>query len=166
MAPPTGPGRFTRFVRRASSEGKLVVQPRMGFGTVEQMRAGLDAVRNVDAATVGTITVDSYTRVNDHASALLALEKGADLNGFPLVAHGAAVTRELLAGIAGDDFPVQVRHGSALPGASAAMASTSATSTGMYSGLHPAITMLIASTSRDAVSHRFAHARAASALAP
>ncbi|WP_030313954.1 methylaspartate mutase [Streptomyces sp. NRRL B-3229] len=115
MAPPTGPGRFTRFVRRASSEGKLVVQPRMGFGTVEQMRAGLDAVRNVDAATVGTITVDSYTRVNDHASALLALEKGADLNGFPLVAHGAAVTREVLAGVAGDDFPVQVRHGSALP---------------------------------------------------
>ncbi|WP_075732056.1 methylaspartate mutase [Streptomyces acidiscabies] len=110
------PGRFTRFVRQAASEGKLVVQPRMGFGTVDQMRAGLDAVSRVDAATVGTITVDSYTRVNDHASARLALEKGTDLNGFPLVAHGAAVTRGLLAGIAGDDFPVQVRHGSALPG--------------------------------------------------
>ncbi|MGC0335080.1 methylaspartate mutase [Streptomyces sp. SLBN-8D4] len=116
MAPPTGPGRFTRFVRQASSEGKLVVQPRMGFGTVDQMRAGLKAVGDVSAPTVGTITVDSYTRVNDHASALLALERGEDLNGFPLVTHGAAVTRQMLAGIAGDDFPVQVRHGSALPG--------------------------------------------------
>ncbi|MDX3380739.1 methylaspartate mutase [Streptomyces niveiscabiei] len=116
MAPPAGPGRFTRFVRRASAEGRLVVQPRMGFGTAGRMRAGLDAVRRVDAATVGTITVDSYTRVNDHASARRALDEGADLNGFPLVAHGPAVTRGLLAGIAGDDFPVQVRHGSALPG--------------------------------------------------
>ncbi|MET8975198.1 methylaspartate mutase [Streptomyces sp. NPDC004539] len=116
MAAPPRPGRFTRFVRRASSEGRLVVQPRMGFGTVERMRAGLEAVGRVGAATVGTITVDSYTRVNDHASALLALEQGADLNGFPLVAHGAEVTRRMLAGIAGDDFPVQVRHGSALPG--------------------------------------------------
>ncbi|MEU2714189.1 methylaspartate mutase [Streptomyces sp. NPDC007205] len=116
MATPPSPGRFTRFIRQASNEGKLVVQPRMGFGTVDQMRAGLDAVSKVSAATVGTITVDSYTRVNDHASALLALEKGEDLNGYPLVAHGAAVTRQMLAGIAADDFPVQVRHGSALPG--------------------------------------------------
>ncbi|MFF4900652.1 methylaspartate mutase [Streptomyces sp. NPDC001068] len=116
MSTRPSPGRFTRFVRNAASEGKLVVQPRMGFGTVDQMGAGLKAVGGVGAPTVGTITVDSYTRMNDHASALLALERAEDLNGFPLVTHGAAVTRQMLAGIAGDDFPVQVRHGSALPG--------------------------------------------------
>ncbi|WP_416969866.1 methylaspartate mutase [Streptomyces sp. 4F14] len=116
MAAPAGPGRFTRFVRRAARDGRLVVQPRMGFGTVGQMRAGLEAVSGIEAATIGTITVDSYTRVNDHASARLALEQGEDLNGFPLVAHGPEVTRQMLAGIATDAFPVQVRHGSALPG--------------------------------------------------
>ncbi|WP_326566376.1 methylaspartate mutase [Amycolatopsis rhabdoformis] len=116
MEPAPGPGRFTRFIRQAAKEKRLVVQPRMGFGTVEQMRAGLEAVSEVGATTVGTITVDSFTRVNDYSSAQLALKKGEDLNGFPLVTHGAAVTRQMLAGIAGDDFPVQVRHGSALPG--------------------------------------------------
>ncbi|WP_041833905.1 methylaspartate mutase [Actinoplanes sp. N902-109] len=103
------------FVARAAAEGRLVVQPRMGFGTVAQMRAGLEAVRGCRARAVGTVTLDSYTRVGDHESARRSLARGADLNGFPIVAHGAAVTRAMLDGIQDDDFPVQVRHGSALP---------------------------------------------------
>ncbi|CCB72396.1 Glutamate mutase epsilon subunit (plasmid) [Streptantibioticus cattleyicolor NRRL 8057 = DSM 46488] len=102
-------------MRRAADEGRLVVQPRMGFGRSDQMRAGLEAVRAARGTTVGTITVDSYTRVNDHASARDALAAGADLNGFPVVAHGSGATREMLESVAGEDFPVQVRHGSALP---------------------------------------------------
>ncbi|MFF9170916.1 MULTISPECIES: methylaspartate mutase [unclassified Streptomyces] len=103
---------FAGFVRGAAAAGRLVVQPRMGFGTVERMRAGLTAVRDCRATAVGTVTLDSYTRVGDHASARRALREGADLNGFPLLAHGAAAVRDLLdaAGL-----PVQVRHGSPLP---------------------------------------------------
>ncbi|MER6349250.1 methylaspartate mutase [Streptomyces sp. NPDC001595] len=108
-------GRFADFVRTARAERRLVVQPRMGFGALDRMRAGLTAVRDCRATTVGTITLDSYTRVGDHASARRALAEGADLNGFPLEAHGARTVRALLADVAHEDFPVQVRHGSPLP---------------------------------------------------
>ncbi|MGI5453387.1 methylaspartate mutase [Streptomyces sp. CA-249302] len=107
--------RFAEFVRTATAAGRLVVQPRMGFGELARMRAGLTAVRDCRATTVGTITLDSYTRVGDHASARRALREGADLNGFPLLAHGAGTVRDLLHEVSGDGFPVQVRHGSPLP---------------------------------------------------
>jgi methylaspartate mutase epsilon subunit len=107
---------LTAFVRRSAEAGHLVVQPRMGFGRVEDMLAGLRAVRAADAVTVGTLTLDSFTRLNDFAGAARALMSGAELNGFPLVTHGADVTREMLDGLSGKDFPVQVRHGCALPG--------------------------------------------------
>ncbi len=108
-------GSFASFIGRRHADGRLVLQPRMGFGTPGAMRAGLQAVKDADAVTVGTITLDSYTRVGDHLAAARALREGADLNGFPIVAHGVEVTKAVLAGIAGPDFPVQVRHGTALP---------------------------------------------------
>ncbi|KAF0651011.1 MULTISPECIES: methylaspartate mutase [Streptomyces] len=117
-APAVRPGtgnRFSAFVHRTSQAGGLVVQPRMGFAEIPVMRDGLLGVRAARAASVGTVTLDSYTRVNDHDSAREALRTGADLNGFPLVAHGAEATTAMLDGVAGPDFPVQVRHGSALP---------------------------------------------------
>lgn len=107
--------RFSAFVHRAKESGRLVVQPRMGFAEIPVMREGLLGVRSAQATSVGTVTLDSYTRVNDHDSAREALRTGAELNGFPLVAHGERATRAMLDGVAGDDFPVQVRHGSALP---------------------------------------------------
>ena len=111
----TNPGWFTRFMADQKRRKSLVVQPRMGFGSTEQMRRGLLAVQQADATTIGTITLDSYTRVNDYQAAYQALVDGHDLNGFPLVTHGPEVTQQMLEGIIGDDFPVQVRHGSALP---------------------------------------------------
>ncbi|MGW3425411.1 methylaspartate mutase [Streptomyces phaeochromogenes] len=108
-------GRFSRHVRGTHARGGLVVQPRMGFADLDTMRKGLLAVRAAEATGTGTITLDSYTRVNDHDSARQALRTGAELNGFPLVAHGPEATRELLDAVSGPDFPVQVRHGSALP---------------------------------------------------
>lgn len=109
-----GTGRFAAHVRGARESGALVVQPRMGFAGARRMREGLRAVRDVAAPTAGTVTVDSYTRVGEYARALEALRSGAELNGFPLVAHGADGTRGVLDGLASGDFPVQVRHGSAL----------------------------------------------------
>ncbi|MEV4432378.1 methylaspartate mutase [Streptomyces sp. NPDC049585] len=107
---------FGAAVAAARAAGELVVQPRMGFATRPAMRRGLEAVRDVPVRTVGTITLDSYTRVGDHASARRALDGGQSLNGYPLVAHGAAATREMTAGLGGGQhFALQVRHGSSLP---------------------------------------------------
>ncbi|MEU1621710.1 methylaspartate mutase [Streptomyces sp. NPDC005722] len=113
---PHSADRFSAFVRRARAAGRLVVQPRMGFGDLGRMRAGLRAVRGARATTAGTITLDSYTRCHDYAAARRALrDRAADLNGFPLLAHGPAAVRRLLAETAAPDFPVQLRHGTALP---------------------------------------------------
>jgi methylaspartate mutase epsilon subunit len=112
-----GTSELSRFVRHCAGTGRLAVQPRMGFATVQQMRRGLEAVRDCPARTVGTVTLDSYTRLNRHEVARKALADRQRLNGYPLVAHGDAANRELLAGVAGPDFPVQARHGSPLPAA-------------------------------------------------
>jgi methylaspartate mutase epsilon subunit len=106
---------FGEFVSRCHEAGKLVVQPRMGFADPARMRAGLVATRDAAATTVGTITLDSYTRVGDLASVDRALRAGSDLNGYPIVSRHPSVTSAMLAGVAADDFPVQVRHGSARP---------------------------------------------------
>ncbi|MFB7570859.1 methylaspartate mutase [Streptomyces sp. NPDC056165] len=107
-------GSFAGLAALRRSQG-LLVQPRMGFSDPRQMRAGLLAVRQARAATVATLTLDSYTRVKDYASVERALTDGIPLNGYPLVTHGPATTRAVLDGIPGPDLPVQVRHGSAVP---------------------------------------------------
>ncbi len=106
---------FGDFVSRAQHAGRLVVQSRMGFSDPAAMRAGLAAVKDAAAVTVGTITLDSYTRVADHDAARRAMADGVDLNGYPLVAHDHDTTRAVLEGLHGNDFPVQVRHGSPVP---------------------------------------------------
>jgi len=103
------------FVARARARGELVVQPRMGFADPQRMREGLLATRDVDATTIGTITLDSYTRVGDLGAAAQALAAGEGLNGYPIVTHPRQVTGDMLAGVVSEDFPVQVRHGSARP---------------------------------------------------
>ncbi|MEU3424377.1 methylaspartate mutase [Streptomyces gardneri] len=108
-------GSFGAFVSAARAAGRLVVQPRMGMSDPRAMRAGLAATRAADATTVGTITIDSYTRVGDQAAARRALAEGVPLNGYPLVTYDTAVTRSVLDGIQDHTFPVQVRHGSAAP---------------------------------------------------
>jgi methylaspartate mutase epsilon subunit len=108
-------GSFGDFVARAHQAGRLVVQPRMGVSDPGAMRTGLLATRSATATTVGTITLDSYTRMGDNANAHAALATGVELNGYPIVAHDVATTRAVLDGVAGADFPVQIRHGSPCP---------------------------------------------------
>ncbi|MGH3857523.1 MAG: FAD/NAD(P)-binding protein, partial [Pseudonocardiaceae bacterium] len=102
------------YVDRARRAGELVVQPRMGMAAPETMAQGLAAVAGADAHTVGTITLDSYTRVGDHDGARRALREGGKLNGFPIVVHGPECTAAV-AEAAGPEMPVQVRHGSSRP---------------------------------------------------
>lgn len=112
---PVNGGYFQHFIEQARARGELVVQPRMGFGDLGQMRAGLDAVAQLQCATVGTITLDSYTRVGDYHSALECLNTGSALNGFPIVSHSQQAVQELLHGLYGPRFAIQVRHGTAQP---------------------------------------------------
>ncbi len=79
------------------------------------MRQGLLATRSAAATTVGTITLDSYTRIGASAEAAEAVALGMELNGYPLVAHDLATTASVLAGVLSEDFPVQIRHGSPCP---------------------------------------------------
>jgi methylaspartate mutase epsilon subunit len=106
---------FGGFVARSHRAGDLVVQPRMGMSSPRAMRAGLLATKRAIATTAGTITLDSYTRMRDHDRARAAVASGSELNGYPIVAHDVATTRGVLDGVAGPDFPVQVRHGSPYP---------------------------------------------------
>jgi methylaspartate mutase epsilon subunit len=87
----------------------------MGFSDPARMRAGLAATRAAKATTIGTLTLDSYTRVGDLAAVEHALREGLPLNGYPIATHPEATTRAMLDGVRDADFPVQVRHGSALP---------------------------------------------------
>ncbi|GAA3902808.1 methylaspartate mutase [Streptomyces gulbargensis] len=111
----TTPPSFGAFVAASAAAGRLVVQPRMGFGDPGLMRSGLARTRAATAHTAGTLTVDSYTRVGDLAAARAAVADGARLNGYPIAAHSARTTRAVLDHLHGADFPVQVRHGSARP---------------------------------------------------
>ncbi|HEV7628471.1 MAG TPA: methylaspartate mutase, partial [Streptomyces sp.] len=55
------------YVEQATAAGQLVVQPRMGMSDPEEMADGLRAVAAARARTLGTLTIDSYTRVEDMA---------------------------------------------------------------------------------------------------
>ncbi len=106
---------FSALIDKNKELGRLIVQPRMGFGTVEQMSQGLLSVKEAHAPTIGSITLDSYTRVNQYQQAKRALDQGYNLNGYPIVTHGARATYEMLSNFVDVDFVVQVRHGTALP---------------------------------------------------
>jgi methylaspartate mutase epsilon subunit len=106
---------FGGFVAAAHRAGDLVVQPRMGMSSPTTMRTGLIATKQAAATTVGTITLDSYTRMGHDAKARAALDSRAELNGYPIVAHDVATTRAVVDGVADLGFPVQVRHGSPCP---------------------------------------------------
>lgn len=108
-------GHFQRFIEQARERRELVVQPRMGFGGLAPMRAGLAAVAGLPCATIGTITLDSYTRVGDYQSALQCLNSDSLLNGFPIISHPLEAVRGMLDGLYGPSFPIQVRHGTAQP---------------------------------------------------
>jgi len=109
------PAPFGEVIAAATARGRLIVQPRMGMGDPVDMRAGLLAVKAANASTVGTITVDSYTRCNDDEAVRRAIARDAQLNGYPIVAHSSDVTSAIVKELRDASFAIQVRHGSADP---------------------------------------------------
>lgn len=104
-----------KYVQIQKLNQTLVLQPRMGFSDHIKMKRGLISVRNMPFPTVGTITLDSYTRLCKFKEAEEAISKGYELNGYPIASMSAEDNRDLLRKVAGPDFPVQVRHGSPKP---------------------------------------------------
>jgi len=89
-----------------------LIQPRGGFPLFEAQRR---LTQELDAAGADFIplTIDSYTRHNQYDTAEQLLRRSENegknyLNGYPLVSHGYAVTRELYSGL---NKPVSLRHG-------------------------------------------------------
>lgn len=106
---------FSKFIALNKQKQQLVVQPRMGFGPIKQMADGLAQVRAVNAACVGTLTIDAYTRVGDFVTPAECLLSQKPINGFPIVSHSKDAIMQMLQQVTGPDFPIQVRHGTAEP---------------------------------------------------
>lgn len=107
---------FTDYIKKEKELNRLVVQPRMGYGKISDMKMGLTEVYKTGLPVVGTITLDSYTRVNKYHLACEALKNNEHLNGFPIVSHGVESTREMISSVGkGHEFALQVRHGTSLP---------------------------------------------------
>lgn len=89
-----------------------LIQPRGGFSTFE---AQLELTKQLYAAGADFIplTIDSCTRQNQYDTAANLLQRSEEeekdyLNGYPLIAHGYEITRELYRNI---DRPISLRHG-------------------------------------------------------
>jgi len=105
------PGRYPQ-AAYSKPRCRPLIQPRGGFPLVEAQRR---LTQELDAAGADFIplTIDSYTRHNQYDTAEQLLRRSKNegknyLNGYPLVTHGYASTRELYSGL---NKPVSLRHG-------------------------------------------------------
>ncbi len=106
---------FFNYIKKCKSNKSIIVQPRMGFTCAGKMKAGLEAVKKLNANTIGTITLDAFTRQGDYKSSKKAIEKNQELNGYPIISHGITKTKLLVSKIQSEEFPIQMRHGTPLP---------------------------------------------------
>ncbi|HTI25930.1 MAG TPA: methylaspartate mutase [Kutzneria sp.] len=96
-------------LRAADRTGRPAVQPRCGVADHAAMLHLLGELEQADPAIL-SVTIDSHTRLKQFDTAhRLLTTRPADLNGYPLVAHGWARGRELVSSVSA---PLEVRHGS------------------------------------------------------
>lgn len=97
-------------LERCRSQSRVAIQPRCGVGGHEEMKNLLAALEAEAEPDILTLTIDSHTRLKRFEEALRTLDlHPADLNGYPLVAHGWQRGRELNELVAA---PLEIRHGS------------------------------------------------------
>jgi methylaspartate mutase epsilon subunit len=90
--------------------GKVAVQPRCGVGGQGAMHDLLTQIERESAPEIATLTIDSYTRLENFAQADALLASAPEqLNGYPLVSHGVERARALNEAIRA---PLDIRHGS------------------------------------------------------
>ncbi|MDO0914714.1 methylaspartate mutase [Streptomyces sp. DT2A-34] len=92
------------------ASGRVAIQPRCGVGGHAEMMHLLTTLEAEARPDILTLTIDSHTRLKRFEEALRTLNlRPADLNGYPLVAHGWRRGRELNESVAA---PLEIRHGS------------------------------------------------------
>jgi methylaspartate mutase epsilon subunit len=97
----------------ARTHGRMLVQPRCGVGDHNAMRLLLRELEEQAGPDIATVTIDAHTRLKRfEIAARLARQDPAQLNGYPLPAHGWRAGRELNEAVMA---PVQIRHGSPDP---------------------------------------------------
>jgi len=94
----------------AKASGRPAVQPRCGVGGHAEMKRLLHELERGAEPDLLTLTIDSHTRLKrfDRAQRLLR-SNPAELNGYPLVAHGWRRGRDVNESVA---VPLEIRHGS------------------------------------------------------
>jgi len=99
-------------LRSARNDGRVIVQPRCGVGDHRDMLRLLTRLQDEAQPHILTLTIDSYSRLRmfEKADALLRTDPQA-LNGYPLVAHGWRMGRDLNLRTR---LPLDIRHGSPL----------------------------------------------------
>ncbi|MCA0371098.1 MAG: methylaspartate mutase [Proteobacteria bacterium] len=97
------------------AQGALWLQPRMGVPQLGSMRAGVAGVKDLPFSTIGTITIDNFTRLDQVDEARKALMRGDFLSGFPLLCYDPDVIKEHILRLTDATFPIQVRHGTPRP---------------------------------------------------
>ncbi|MCF3172868.1 methylaspartate mutase [Streptomyces sioyaensis] len=92
------------------ASGRVAIQPRCGVGGHTEMTNLLRVLEAEAHPDILTLTIDSHTRLKRFEEALRTLNlRPADLNGYPLVAHGWRRGRELNESVSA---PLEIRHGS------------------------------------------------------
>jgi methylaspartate mutase epsilon subunit len=113
LDPPVRKPTVLDVLRAAEREKRVALQPRCGFGDHQVMRSCLVELEARARPDILSITVDSFTRLGEYDRASQALVRnGGQLNGYPLVAHGAERVRELDRAV---QAPLEIRHGSPDP---------------------------------------------------
>ena len=100
-------------LRAADESGRVLIQPRCGVGAQQTMKDLLIQLEQEAMPDVLTLTIDSHTRLLrfDTACNVLAADP-RQLNGYPLVAHGWKLAREIDMAV---QAPIEIRHGSPDP---------------------------------------------------
>ena len=101
----------------AKQTGNVLIQPYGGVTTLAGQTELIRYLAKEGGADIVPTTIDSQTRNLNYAAAGEALKEserqGAELmNGFPIVNHGVAKTRQLVAAV---DVPVEMRIGTVFP---------------------------------------------------
>lgn len=87
----------------------------MGVPHIAAMREGISQVKALPFPTIGTLTIDNFTRCGRIDDARKSLMRGDFLNGFPLLCYTPEEVIAHLTSLIDDTFMLQVRHGTPKP---------------------------------------------------
>ncbi|MFH1486452.1 MAG: methylaspartate mutase subunit E [Chloroflexota bacterium] len=103
--------------QKAAEQGRILIQPRAGTATIEEMIGLLTWLQDEGGADLLPMTVDTYTRRLQFREAEIGVKESlktgrSHLNGFPAAIHGVAGCRRVVEAVS---RPVTVRTATGTP---------------------------------------------------